>query len=105
MQVTLAEINGKPYILELTDGIAYINNEPEVIKNLTEAELQAFQTELDGLPRSDDPGYEALVNSVRAAFLAKLLGKAVGDESINHLTHILDHVHYEVQKYLGEVEE
>lgn len=104
MQVILAEIHDKPCILELKDGIVYLNGEPEAIKNLTDADLEAFQKELDSLPASADAGYAALVNAVRAAFLAKLLGKAVGDDSINRLTHILDHVHYDVQKYLGEAE-
>lgn len=105
MKVKLAELHGKPVILELKDGIAYLNGKPEAIKNLTEKDLIDFQAELDALPPSEDPGYTALVNAVRAAFLANLLGKAVGEDSINHLSHILEHTHYEVQKYLGEVEE
>ena len=104
MKITLAEIHGKPVTLELKDGIAYINGEPEAIKNLAESELEEFQHEIDELPPSEDPGYAALVNAVRAAFLARLLGKAVGDDSVSRITHILDHVHYDVQKYLGEAE-
>lgn len=105
MKVILAQMHDKPVTLELKDGHVYINGEPEAIKNVTEEELKNFQAEIDALPPADDPGYEALVNAVRAAFIAKLLGKAVGDDAISRLTHILDHVHYDVQKYLGEVEE
>lgn len=104
MEVCLAKIHDKPVMLELKDGIVYIDGEAEPIKGVTDADLEAFQAELDGIPKSDDEGYEALLNAVRAAFLAKLLGKAVGDETISRLTHILDHVHYDVLKYLGEAE-
>lgn len=105
MEACLGVIHGKPVMLELRDGAVYINGEPQPIKNLSEDELRQFNDEVAALPKSDDPGYEALVNAVRAAFIAKLLGKAVGDDCINTLTHILDHVHYDVQKYLGEVED
>lgn len=105
MKVCLGEMHGKPVMLTLKDGIAYIDGEPEAIKNLTDEELDSYQKELDSLPHSEDPGYQALVNSVRAAFIARLLGKAVGDDAINRLTQLLDLAHYDVLKYLGEVEE
>ena len=54
---------------------------------------------------SADPGYEALVNSKRAAFIVTLIGSAVGEECVSRLTHILDHVHYDVLEYLGETGE
>lgn len=54
------------------------------------------------MPSGADPGYAALLNAKRAAFIANLLGKAVGDECISTLTHILDHVHADVLDYLGE---
>ena len=104
MKVILAELHGKPVELELRDGIVYIDGEAEPIKNLEESELLDFQKELEALPEHDIQAHQALVNSVRAAFLAKLLGKAVGDETVNRLTHILDHVHYDVLQYLGEAE-
>ena len=104
MEVCLATVNNKPVILELKDGVAYIDGVAEPIKGLTEQELGDFQAELDGVPDSGDEGYEALLNAIRAAFLARLMSKAVGDEAIDRLTHILDHVHYEVLKYLGEAE-
>lgn len=105
MKVILGETKGKSWSLELKDGLALVNGEPEPIKNITEDDLRAFQEEVEAVPKSDDPGYEALVNSIRAAFLAKLLGHAVGDECVSKLQHILDHVHYDVLKYLGEVKE
>lgn len=51
------------------------------------------------------PGYDALVNAKRAAFIVELLGRAVGEECVSLLTHILDHVHYDVLEYLGETGE
>ncbi len=105
MEVCLGDMHGKPVMLKLENGIAYLNGEAQPIKNLTEKELAEYQKELDGLAVSSDPGYEALVNAVRAAFIARLLGKAVGDECVDTLSHILDHVHYEVLKYLGDAEE
>lgn len=105
MQVVLAERNGKPVILELRGTDVFIDGQQEPIKNLAEAELAAFQEELDNLPDGDAEAKSALTNSVRAAFLAKLLGKAVGDDCVDRLSHLLDHVHYDVLKYLGETEE
>lgn len=102
MEVCIGELHGKPMMLSLKDGIAYINGEEQPIKNLTEDELEEFQKEIDLLPKGSDPGYAALVDSVRASFIARLLGQAVGDECINLLTHILDHVHYNVLQYLDE---
>lgn len=104
MKVCLGEIHGKPAMLELKDDQVYLDNELVPIKNLTASELAAFQQELDGLPTADAEAHAALANSVRAAFLAQLLGKAVGDECISKIQHILDHVHYDVLKYLGEAE-
>ena len=58
------------------------------------------------IPQGDDEaGYAALVNAKRAAFIVDMLGHAVGDECVNLLTHILDHVHYDVMEYLGETED
>jgi len=105
MEVCLGEIRDKPVMLELKEGIVYLDGEAQPIKNLTEADLDAYQKEIDAISPSSDPGYGALVNAVRAAFIAKLLGNAVGDECIDTLAHVLDHVHYEVLKYLGETDE
>lgn len=105
MQVCLAKIHDKPVMLELRDGVAYIDGQAEPIKDLYEEDLQRFQSELDSVPRSDNEGYEALLNAIRAAFLARLLGYACGDDCVSRLTEILDHVHYDVLKYLGETGE
>ena len=105
MDVCIGEVRGKPVMLEVRDGVVSIDGVAEPIKNLTEDDLKQFQESLDALPRDDAEGYRALVNARRAAFLSSLLGKAVGDECVGKLTDILDHVHYEVLKYLGETGE
>lgn len=106
MRITIGELHGKPATLELKDGIVYINDEAQPIKNLTEEDLRNFQDKLDALPEAEDEeARKALVNSVRAAFLSQLMGKAVGDECVNLISHLLDHAHYDVLKYLGEVDE
>ena len=105
MEVCIAYLRGKPIMLELRDGIAYLNNEPQPIKYLTEEQLQEFSESIRAIPYSADPGYDALVNAKRAAFLVDLLGRAVGEECVSRLTHILDHVHYDVLEYLGETGE
>ena len=98
--------NSQALDLELRDGIPHINGEAQPIKQLTEEKLAAFQQELDAIPQGDDEaGYAALVNAKRAAFIVDMLGHAVGDECVNLLTHILDHVHYDVMEYLGETED
>jgi len=83
----------------------YLDDEAQPIKNLEEAELKAFIESIQAIPYSPGPGYTALLNARRAAFIAGLLGRAVGDECINHLSHILDHVHYDVLEFLGETGE
>lgn len=106
MEITLAEIHGKPVKLSLQDNLTLIDGIPQPIKNLTEEDLKKFNASLEALPPTDDPEAEkALQNSIRAAFLSNLLGKAVGEDCINLLTELLDNVHYDVLKYLGEVEE
>ncbi|MBD5646677.1 MAG: hypothetical protein HDQ89_03365 [Desulfovibrio sp.] len=105
MEVCIGEVRGKPVMLEVRDGVVSIDGVAEPIKNLTEDDLKQFQESLDALPRDDAEGNRALVNARRAAFLSSLLGKAVGDECVGKLTDILDHVHYEVLKYLGETGE
>ena len=105
MEICIGEVRGKPVMLEVRDGVVAIDGEEQPIKNLDEAELASFQETLDALPKNDEAGYAALVNARRAAFLASLLGRAAGDECVARLTDILDHVHYEVLKYLGETGE
>ena len=105
MEVCIGEVRGKPVMLEVRDGVVSIDGVAEPIKNLDEKDLKEFQESLDALPKDDAEGHRALVNARRAAFLSSLLGKAVGDECVGKLTDILDHVHYEVLKYLGETGE
>lgn len=102
MEVCIAYMRGKPVMLALRDGVVYIDEEPQPIKGLTEEELTDFSTAIGHIPYSTDEGYKALVNARRAAFLVTLLGRAVGDECVNKLTHILDSVHFDVLEYLGE---
>jgi hypothetical protein len=78
------------------------NNEPQPIKYVSEEELRAFSAAVQAIPYSTDPGYEALVNAKRAAFIVDLLGRTVGEECVSLLTHILDHVPYDVLDYRGE---
>ncbi len=106
MEVCLAYMREKPVILRLQEGVVYINDEPQAIKGITEEDLHTFSKSIADIPYStDQEGYKALINAKRAAFLATLLGNAVGDDSVNTITHILDSVHYEVLMYLGEVAE
>ena len=100
MEVCLANIHGQPVTFALDNGVALLNGEAVPIKGVTAADLEAFQTELEHIPASDDPGYAALINAVRANFIAKLLSHAVGEECVDELTHILGHVHDEVINYL-----
>lgn len=102
MEVCIGYMHGKAVMLELRDGVVFLDNEPQPVKNVTEEELTAFSEAVRAIPYSTDPGYTALVNAKRAAFIVNLLGRAVGDECISRLTHILDHVHYDVLEYLGE---
>lgn len=102
MEVCIAYMRGEPIMLALRDGIAYLNEEAQPIKGLTEEELRNFSNEVSSIPYAADPGYQALVNARRAAFLASILGRAVGEECVTRLTHILDSVHYDVLEYLQD---
>ena len=102
MKVCIAYMHGKPVMLELRDGVAYIDDEAQPIKNLAPEMLQNFSESINAIPYSADQGYDALVNAKRAAFIVDLLGRAVGDECVSRLTHILDHVHYDVMEYHAE---
>lgn len=105
MEVCIAYMHGKPVMLELREGIAYLDAEPQPIKYLSEEQLQEFSDSIRAIPYTADAGYDAMVNAKRAAFIVTLLGSAVGEECVSRLTHILDHVHYDVLEYLGETGE
>lgn len=102
MEVCIAYMRGAPVMLAVRDGNVYIDEEISPIKGLTENDLRTFSESVAAIPYSPDPGYRALVNARRAAFLADILGKAVGDECVSRVTHILDSVHYDVLEFLGE---
>lgn len=105
MEVCIAFMRGAPVMLELKNGLVHINGEIQAIKGLMEEEVRAFSEAVAAIPYTPGPGYEALVNARRAAFLAALLSRAVGDDCVNRITHILDSVHYDVLEYLGDTDE
>ncbi len=106
MDVCIAYMRGKPVILSLKEGIASIDGEEVALKGLTEDELQVFAQSLAAIECGTDvEGYKAMLNAKRAAFVAELLGRAVGDECVSKITHILDSVHYDVLVYLGEADD
>lgn len=100
-EVILAEIHGGPVTFALDNGLSLLNGEPVPVKGVTVEDLDEFQAELDSIPASEDSaGHAALINAVRAAFIAKLLSHAVGDDCVDELSHILGHVHDDVVQYL-----
>ncbi len=102
MQICLAEFDDKTVLLELRDGLVYIDSELQPIKHVTEEELLLFQNALDDIPVSADPGYAALLDAKRCQLLVSLLGRAVGEECIDFLSSILDALHARVRNYLEE---
>ncbi|MBO4368929.1 MAG: hypothetical protein J5803_02340, partial [Desulfovibrio sp.] len=78
MEICLADFDAKPIMLCVRDGLVYINDELQPIKYVTEEELLAFDTKMKAIPKSEDPGYTALLNAQRTQFLVSLLGRAVG---------------------------
>ena len=104
MEVCIAHLHGKAVMLELKDGIVHIDGEPQPIKHVTEDEIREFSEAIQAIPYSVGPGYQALLNAKRCSFLVSLIGRAVGDDTVNHLSHILDHLHYDVLEFLGETD-
>ncbi len=102
MEVCLAHLHGEPVMLKVENGMVYLDEELQPIKNLSEEELTTFTEGIHAVPYSTDPGYQAMINAKRAAFIVSLLGRAVGEECVDRLSHILDHLHYDVLEYLGE---
>ncbi len=106
MEVCIAYMRGKPVMMKIHEDIVYIDGEEQPILGLTKADLEEFSKAIAAIPYStDQEGYQAMLNAKRTAFLASILGKAVGDDCVNKISQILDSVHYDVLKYLGEVEE
>ncbi|MBR4741571.1 MAG: hypothetical protein IK079_01555 [Desulfovibrio sp.] len=100
MEICLAMLHEKPVMLALRNGNVYIDEELQPIKYVTEEELMRFEQTINAIPKDSDPGYEALRNAKRSAFIVSLLGRAVGEECVDLLTHLLDHVHFDVLEYL-----
>jgi hypothetical protein len=108
MEVCIAEMRGKPVMFALHDGVVFLDGKPQPVKYVTEEEVEKFiasVASMASLSEKDAQGVQALLNAKRAAFVVSLLGRAVGDECVTELTRILDHLHYDVLLYLGEVEE
>ncbi|MDR2573855.1 MAG: hypothetical protein LBC94_05875 [Desulfovibrio sp.] len=102
MEVCIAVMHGRDIMLSVQDGLVLLDGEIAPIKHLAEGELEKFRAEVEAIPQGGDlRGLQALVNAKRAAFIVSLLGKTVGDDCISELTHILDHVHHDVQEYLN----
>jgi hypothetical protein len=102
MEVCIATMHGRDIMLSLRSGLVLLDGEVLPVKHLTVKELEKFRSEVEAIPRTGDTrGLQALVNAKRAAFIVRLLGRAVGDDCITTLTHILDHVHNDVQAYLN----
>jgi hypothetical protein len=102
MEVCIATMHGRDIMLSLRNGLVLLDGEVMPVKYVTEEELEKFRADVETIPRTgDEKGLQALVNAKRAAFIVSLLGRAVGDDCISALTHILDHVHYDVVEYLN----
>ncbi len=106
MEVCIAYMRGEPVMLRLDNDLTYIDDEIMPIVGLTKADLEDFSKSVASIPFGPDHvGYKAMVNAKRAAFLASLLGKAVGDDCVDKISRILDSVHFDVLEYLGDYEE
>ena len=102
MELCLATLDGQDIILELRDDLVYIDGQIQPIKNVTIEELIAFDHSIKAIPVSADQGYDALLSAKRAEFVVSLIGRAVGEECIDFLTHLLDHLHLTVLHYLDD---
>ena len=105
MEATLCEINGKPRKIAVKDGAVYLDGEAIPVKNIGEEDVRQYAEALKALPENDPEGRAVLKSALSAEFLVKLIGNAVGDDCVNRLTRLLDHVHYDVLKYLGDAGE
>ncbi|MEG2172514.1 MAG: hypothetical protein RRY29_04575 [Desulfovibrionaceae bacterium] len=102
MEVCIAYMREQAVMLSIKDNIIFIDDEAQPIKGISQKDLQDFSDTVNAIPYSPGPGYQALVNAKRTAFLIKLLGHAVGEECMDKLSHILDSVHFDVLEFLGE---
>ena len=104
MEVCIARIEGRDILLKLEGRLVYIDGQVEHIRGLTPEILRDFAGELDAVPVTDDLGYQARLNARRAAFLSRLLGMAASEDSLDVVTRLLDHVHYDLLEFLGETD-
>ncbi|MDR2695329.1 MAG: hypothetical protein LBC79_02995 [Deltaproteobacteria bacterium] len=102
MEVCIARIEGRDILLKLEGRLVYIDGQIEHIRGLTPEILRDFAGELAAVPFADHPGYQARLNARRAAFLSRLLGMSASEDSLDTVTRLLDHVHYDVLEFLGE---
>jgi len=105
MEVCIARIKGRDIMLKLEDQLVYIDGQIEHIRGLTHEILHGFAEELAALPLTEQAAYQARLNARRAAFLARLLGMAASEDSQDAVTRLLDHVHYDVLEFLGEIDD
>ena len=105
MEVCIARIKNRDILLKLEDQLVYIDGQVEHIRGLTHEILRDFAAELAAVPVEDHPGCQARLNARRAAFLSRLLGMAASEDSQDVVSRLLDHVHYDVLKFLGEVDD
>ena len=105
MEVCIARIKNRDILLKLEGQLVYIDGQVEHIRGLTHAILRDFAAELAAVPVEDHPGFQARLNARRAAFLSRLLGMAASEDSQDVVSRLLDHVHYEVLEFLGEVDD
>jgi citrate lyase gamma subunit len=105
MEVCIARVNNRDILLKLEGQLVYIDGQVEHIRGLTQAILRDFAAELAAVPIEDHPGYQARLNARRAAFLSRLLGMAASEDSQDVVVRLLDHVHYDVLEFLGEVDD
>ena len=105
MEVCIARIKNRDILLKLEGRLVYIDGQVEHIRGLTHEILRDFAAELAAVPVEDHPGCQARLNARRAAFLSRLLGMAASEDSQDVVARLLDHVHYEVLEFLGEVDD
>lgn len=58
MEVCIACMHGKPIMLELREGVVFLDNEPQPIKNLSEEELTAFSEAVRRCPPARTPAMQ-----------------------------------------------
>ena len=104
MEVCIARIKDRDILLKLEGRLVYIDGQVEHIRGLTHEILRDFAAELAAVPVEDNAGYQARLNARRVAFLSRLLGMAASEDSQDTVARLMDHVHYDILEFLGEVD-